>query len=402
MLPALLLLLVLVLAVVLAIGGHGDAGYALLGIGHWTVETSLLALVTLLVGGLLLVVAAWRLLVGLVILPRRLRTRVGQQREMRANAAFAKGMLLFLRQQWRAAELELVRHASDHPLAWLSHLAAARAAQMLSADDRREHYLRRATDAAPPEARIAALALEGELALQRRDQTQVEAVAARIEALPHGETPACALRLQLFEQTADWDRLLATLALPAAATALDSVQRERLRRRALRGRLEQAAAEGRLDRLHAAWQDATPADQAARELRLSYAAGLVRLGADAEAARVIVDAVDESYDAELVQRYAQLDLSDPLGQLATLERWIGRDESQPELFMAAGRACLRQRLWGKARAYFETALRLAPSPAGYAELVPLLEQMGDREAADRMCREGLRLAVAGSAVAPAE
>ena len=60
--------------------------------------------------------------------------------------------------------------------------------------------------------------------------------------------------------------------------------------------------------------------------------------------------------------------------------------------MAAGRVCLRNRLWGKARSYLEAVIRVAPSAAAYLELARVCEQTQNAEEAQKFLRQGLELA----------
>lgn len=46
--------------------------------------------------------------------------------------------------------------------------------------------------------------------------------------------------------------------------------------------------------------------------------------------------------------------------------------------MALGRLSVRNRLWGKARSYFEASIGSEPTAAAYRELGALLEKMGER------------------------
>jgi HemY protein len=61
------------------------------------------------------------------------------------------------------------------------------------------------------------------------------------------------------------------------------------------------------------------------------------------------------------------------------------------LLLTLGRLCLQNRLWGKARDYLESSLRLQRSPETCAELARLLAQLGDTERSNLLFQEGLGL-----------
>jgi len=63
------------------------------------------------------------------------------------------------------------------------------------------------------------------------------------------------------------------------------------------------------------------------------------------------------------------------------EKWLKSRPNNSTLMLSLGRACLRNRLWGKAREYFKSALRFSKSMAvsaeANAELARLLDHMGE-------------------------
>jgi HemY protein len=60
--------------------------------------------------------------------------------------------------------------------------------------------------------------------------------------------------------------------------------------------------------------------------------------------------------------------SDPARQLQTAEGWLKEHPADPSLLLTLGRLCLQTSLWGKARDYLESSLRLQRNPEACAEL----------------------------------
>ena len=71
--------------------------------------------------------------------------------------------------------------------------------------------------------------------------------------------------------------------------------------------------------------------------------------------------------------------ADPKRQLALAESLLGKHPREPELLLALGRIALRNQLWGKARDYLESSLKLAARPDTCAELARLCEHLGETE-----------------------
>ena len=62
---------------------------------------------------------------------------------------------------------------------------------------------------------------------------------------------------------------------------------------------------------------------------------------------------------------------------------------------ALGRLCARDKLWGKARDYFESSYRLERTPEVCAELGRLILALGEPKVAAAYYREGLQIGESG-------
>ena len=78
-------------------------------------------------------------------------------------------------------------------------------------------------------------------------------------------------------------------------------------------------------------------------------------------------------------------------QLQTAEAWLKDHPNDPSLLLTLGRLCLQTSLWGKARDYLESSLRVQRNPEACAELARLLAQLGDTERSNQLFQEGLGL-----------
>ena len=71
---------------------------------------------------------------------------------------------------------------------------------------------------------------------------------------------------------------------------------------------------------------------------------------------------------------------------------LGQYGEKPELLTTAGRVCLRNKLWGKARSYLEAVIRVKPTPVAYLELAKLCAETQNGDEAVKLYRQGLELA----------
>ena len=386
-----LVLLALAAGAAAAYWMRADTGYVLVHYRGWTIETSVLVLLGVVVLATPLVLSVLRALIGLLRLPAFLLRLGERKRAERARDSFEDGLLKLLEGHWERAEIELVRRAADHHASHLNYLAAARAAQRLGAADRRDHYLELAARDAP-ELAFATGITQAELQRERGEVAQAKATALKLrESDPQHPYPV-ELLAESHAALGEWTELHGLLAQTEKLDTPPAARRRVLLHRALIERMRAAVADARLDGLTQLWTQ-TPAElRKDPPLRYEYASGLARLNAHSEASALISSVLDEEWDGELANLYGQLHASDPLGQLASIEQWLSAYGEKPELLITAGRACLANKLWGKARSYLEAVIRLRPTPAAYFELARLAEQTQNADEAARLHRQGLELA----------
>ncbi len=146
-----------------------------------------------------------------------------------------------------------------------------------------------------------------------------------------------------------------------------------------------------LQSLNRAWQQLTSAQRQEPQLVLAYAEQLRQLGAQVEAEEVLRTALKRNYNSHLARLYGLVRGSDPARQLHTAEGWLKDHPADASLLLTLGRLCLQSSLWGKARDYLESSLRVQRNPEACAELARLLAQLGDTERSNQLFQEGLGL-----------
>ena len=386
-----LFLLALALGAAAAYYLRAENGYVLVNYGPWILETSVLGF---LAGGLVLFFALYysaRLLLAAVRLPSTLKDFMAARRERNAQQSFELGLQKLLEGQWQRAEVELVRRAADHHAPELSYLLAARAAQLAGAAQRRDHYLELA--ARQNEAStVAAQIVRAELQLQRKDYASARAVLQELHQREPKNPYVIELLANAYSRTLEWDALRRLLANAENPHALPPERALRLQARALHELLARAAAEARRDTLKSLWDGASAALRNHGKVRMAYVRGLIRLGADAEAAAQITQALQREWDAGLAAQYGELTGIEGITQLASVEQWLRQHGESPDLLLAAGKVCMRNQLWGKARSYLDASLRLQAAPETYHALARLATETKNIEEANRLYRRGLELA----------
>ncbi|MDH0646551.1 heme biosynthesis protein HemY [Pseudomonas sp. GD03858] len=391
----LLAVLAIVIAAALGIAIAKHSGYVLIAYGGFRYQSGLWAALGAL-AGIILLLLLLRYLVGLVLTSSGVVNPWSRRnRSRRTRIAVEQGQLDLAEGRWASAQRHLQRAAEADRQPLLYYLGAARAANELGRVEERDNLLERALER-QPQAELAIALTHAQLQMDRGEsEGALEALQAMQERHPHN---AQVLRLlqRLHLEHGDWPALIRLLpdlrkykVLPPAELA-DLEQRawgQNLGLAASRGDDAQTARQG----LERAWQQLTAAQRQEPQLVSAYAEQLRQSGAQGEAEQVLRAALKRGYESHLARLYGLVRGDDPARQLQTAEGWLKDHPEDPSLLLTLGRLSLQNRLWGKARDYLESSLRLERNPEACAELARLLAGLGETERSNQLFQEGLGL-----------
>ncbi|MDZ7748218.1 MAG: heme biosynthesis HemY N-terminal domain-containing protein [Halofilum sp. (in: g-proteobacteria)] len=395
----LMALLVLAVAVGAAALLQRDPGYLYVDLGQWTLETTVAFALAALVVLFALLYVAMRVLGGLMRGPRALRSGAHVRRTEKSRRGLTRGLIEMAEGRWEQAERLLTRHAEDSDTSLLNYLAAARAAQQAGAYENRDRYLKAAIEA-NPEADVAVSLTQAELQLAHHQTEHALATLTRLRGLAPNHTYVMKLLARLYAELEDWDRL-AELMPELRRRKVFAVERlDALERAAELGRI--GAVDGDAAALARIWDGLSRRMRADAEVMHAYARQLVAAGDHATAEKRVRQFLGKRWSEDLAHDYGLVQAEDAASQLNQAESWLHERGRSPVLLLTLGRLCVRNRLWGKARIYFESSLEIEPMAETYCELAALLDQLGEIGAAREQYRLGLELAVAESSAPRAE
>jgi HemY protein len=329
-----------------------DSGYVLLSFGNYTVEMSLALLLMIFATLFVALYLGIRLIARTLHLPQEMREWQQKRGSQMAQQAMTRGLLEMSEGSWRSAERRLVRFADRSETPLLNYLAAARAAQLQGAHERRDSYIRLAHETMPSADVAVSL-------------TQAE------------------------QQLGDWEHLRELMPELRRRKVEAEEELYQLEVRTHRALLEQAFLSGDAQRLELAWADVPRNLRQAPQLLGDYAGYLQEGGEDTKAERLLRAALDKRWDAGLGEIYGLLETDEPGRQLAQMEQFLSDRPDDPILLLTLGRLSLRAQLWGKARGYLEACIGRNGPPQAYRELGHLLESMHEPERAIDVYRRGL-------------
>jgi len=345
-------------------------------VGDITIEASAPVMA---LAGLVLLIALYalvRLIVGVLVLPRRLRRWSGERRRSQGDAAVSRALVALAAGDQGDARREAARARrllGDTPQ---TLLLSAQAGRLAGRDTEAEAAFRALADR--PDA--AFLGLRGLLrqAVARQDWAEAAALAARAEAAHPGASWLREERAQLAIRSGHWkdalllsgpDAPVAAYGAAAAAEESDPAEALRLARQA--------------------WKD----DPTLAPAALAYAARLRQAGRESRAQSVLRSAWTAAPQPDIAEA-ALAPVADPLARLKAATRLVDGNPEHPESRLLLARCALAAGLTGEARRHAEAAR----TQLNQRRVWMLLAEVEEREHPEgERVREALRRAATADA-----
>ena len=383
------LALLFAIAVALATVGRFDTGQVLLVYPPYRVDVSLNLFVVGIVVAFLLLYAILRFARNIVTMPRRVAAYRARMRAEKANSALRDAVGNLYAGRFSRAEKAARDSLADGRNTSAAGLIAATAAHRLHEYARRDEWLTQVDDPDLQEARLMATA---DMRADGRDADGALAALTEMRTQGGRRIHAQQIALRAQQQLKNWSEVLKLVKTLEKREALHP---------AVAVRLRQLAAENLLrDRRHNAdallelWQSLSNVERHSPRLADCAAELLIALDRQADARKIVEEALAQNWDARLLRRYPDTAGSDALPLIQKAEAWRKDRPEDGDLLFALGRLCLKQQLWGKAQSFLEAALKSADATQNeplkirsHRALARLHEQLGDGEKAASHYRE---------------
>lgn len=390
MMLALLIIAVLVVAAFATHYLQQDPGYVLLSYGEWSVEMSLAVAGFIIIFGFLFVNFALTSTSFILTLPTHIRRWLHKRYESKANEALRQGLIAHTEGKWEHAEKALIAQAKKSPHPMVHYLAAARAAHAQEAHDRVEEYLRQAERHAEKNDFTVQLT-RAELEIERGEPAKALAHLSLLREKDPKNGALLVLMAKSYQELSQWQELASLLIDIKKYKAMIPEKFAHLEKKAAQGLLRSAEISS-LTELHTLWDSLSKEIRQDSSVIAIFAEQLTNHErGDDDAEIVLRETINKHWDKRLVHLYGALETSSPQKQLESAEKWLKEHQSDAALLFALGRICLRNRLWGKARDYLETSLRIDRNAEAYHTLALLLEQMNEPDRAAECYRKGLEV-----------
>lgn len=381
------------LLLLVAIGGawlgammQMDPGYLLVAWRQTTVEMSLW------VGLALMLVLYVGLYFGLRVLfslnaPWQLVARWSEDGKLRrAQLQTRQGLLALANGQYsRAADkLSPLVAETSQPLVVIPALAEAEArmGRFVQAQKRLQDLLKQM-----PEASALVGLAQARIYIQQGDAEAALAPLQKITAQDKQHSQANELLLELLQGLQRWLDVIDLLQAIAGAKQMSEAVMAQQQQKAYAQAFAQVINhEQALEQLQQLWRKAPAAVKKSSACRLALVQAMHQAEGDPakRTAEFIENSLKQEWDDGLVLEFAHLPMTDTADlekALRKAEAWQAQAKDSAALQLTLGRLCRRLELWGKARDYLQTSIRLQANKEAHAELARLEQQLGHLDAA---------------------
>jgi HemY protein len=373
------------------LGGFENPGYVLIGIGHWSMETSLIVFSVSLIMGFFVFYIFFRFLGWLLRVPGQIKNRGKSIKFNRSQEALIAGLVDSAEGNWEKAEKVLIKHASHSGAPLIHYLTAARAAQSRGAYDKRDEYLRKAADQAPG-SDVAIGLTQAELHLSEKQFEQALETLTRLQSIDPTHASVLKLLHQAYQQAGDWEGVRRLIPSLNNNRVLMEAEIKLLETEAFSKLLKQAAERGNADEIDSLWSEVPDYIRNMKGVSAIYFAAMIDAGAGAKVEGGLARALSTTWDQTLVVLYGNVQSIDVARQLETAEQWLPMHPRDAVFLTVLGKLSMKCGDNQKAGTYLTKSLSIEPTVAAYQTFGDLLSAQGDKDRASECYKQGLELA----------
>ena len=360
-----------------------NPGYVLVSFGTWSLETTLVAMVLFL---LLLLV----LIYGLIHLASKLNplglfrgnSFLGaSRRRKKAAQASEEGLRLLLLGHWQEAYKLLVENA-DRVKSPVFNLLAASLAAWQRGDSSSTNFCLEQAVLKSQGDKPGIKSLKALLEYRSGKIEQSLAILLALDKEAPGSPYVLNLMKTIYHSVEDWEKLNALLPELEKYKVIKSDELIQLRETIASEKIRSITAEtGGAAALIRQWENTDKKVRKGEEITLVYLRKLLEFSQDEEALTTASVFLKSQWSDRVVLLTGYIDAPESGQLLILLEKWLKSRPNNSTLMLSLGRASLRNRLWGKAKEYFESTLRFSKSrelsAEANAELARLLDHLGE-------------------------
>jgi HemY protein len=351
---ALWLAFLFAVAVVVGLFANSNAGHVIVYFPPYRIDTSLNLFLGAGVAIFIASLLAWRTFAAILDLPKQAAAYRRKQREARAMSYLTEAVEDIFAGRFAKALKAAEAASANSAVLETAALLAARAAHRLGEIAVRDRWLDRVTSAQRQQARLVAAA---DMQMESNDP---DGALQTIEQLQQGGARQIFVQriaLRANQQLNRWEEVLRLAHSLIKRDALHPVLAKKTVQEAVGHLVDEKANDQ--DALLRIWKNLPKEDRKISGIVAVIAKGFVAGGKPEVARELIEESLDSDWDPTLLNVYSDCALEGvgAIQMIQALEKWQLQHPMEPAIYLALGKVCLTQQLWGKAKSSLESVTR---------------------------------------------
>ncbi|MFY2510298.1 heme biosynthesis protein HemY [Vibrio pectenicida] len=367
----------------------GQQGYVLISIADKTIEMSVTTLIILVLAGI-------GILFGLEFLIKKtLYTSFATwnyfsvRKVRRARRFTNEGIIKLLEGDFKSAEKKVIHWANHHDMPLLCYLVASEAAHGMGDKQKREQYLKLASEQENSQLAVALTYAKQQVA-EKNFSAAFETLCA-LKSNQSNNQVALTLLKTIRTELNMWQPLLDSLPELEKNNVISKEERMLLTRQAQCGLIEQISQQQGSDGVTSYWNSLPRKLKNDTHLVECCAKQLISRKSDSNAFTLVKEHLKKYPNSSLYTLLPDMNLSDPHPIMTFLDDILKKDAGNASAHSALAQFHLRKGNWSKAQQHLEKALSIRSSLSDYAYLADALEKQNMPQAAREVSKKALTL-----------
>jgi HemY protein len=376
------------------LGSYDNPGYVLIGIGGWSIETTLFVFLVAVIVGFFLFYQLFRLIGWLLRFPSQMKKRSQNIKFNRSQEALIAGLVGSAEGNWEQAEKILIKHASHSGAPLIHYLTAAKAAQSRGAYDKRDEYLKKAASHAPG-SDVAIGLTQAELHFSANQFDEALETLTKLHSLDSAHASVLKMLHKTYQRLGDWQGLRRLLPTLNKNKVLMENEIKQLEVEAFSGLMKQTVKEKGIDETRLLWSEIPSHIKKNPNVAAIYFAAMIDKGLVAEIELELTEVLSINWDETLLLLFGSLPGGNLAKQLEIAETWLPYHQNDGLLLTILGKLSFKNKDYDKAEDYLGKSIATDPTVQAYRLLGDLLTIKGDEHRANSFYKKGLELASTG-------
>lgn len=310
------------------------------------------------------------------------------RRQQKSFSKTQQGLIALIEGRYKNAERLLLDGISETLEPLINYLGAAKAAHERFDYEKRDRYLQSAYQTTP-QAEIAIGLTQARLEFS---QGQFERALVTLNHLKQKSPyhPGVLMLLEkIYYQLSERSQMLELLPNLRKAKIITNDQANLLEKR-IYAEILQTSNLKSIDEIKTIWRNVPRHISKDPQVVSAYIKQLSRFPeTNKDIEDLVRKVMKHHFEPDLVHIYSELPHANLNKLLVVVGSWLQQYGQKPELLMALGKLCMKAKLWGKAKDYFEKCLAQGPNTEASLAYGKLLEQLDELDAALIQYKDGL-------------